>query len=157
MPQIIAIGEAGLDKLIETPLNEQATIFEIHIKMALEHQKPLIIHAVKAYSELLAMRKKHPSGSWILHGFDGKKELAKQLTDKNINLSVGAALLKSNHKISETLASIPLNQLFLETDEQTDYSIEEIYCEAAKNLKMNLEDLKKQLFTNFAAHFTIPD
>lgn len=156
-PQIIAIGEAGLDKLIETPLNEQATIFEIQLKLALEHQKPLIIHAVKAYSELLAMRKKHPSGSWILHGFDGKKELAKQLINKNIHLSVGAALMKSNHKISETLASIPLKQLFLETDEQTDYAIEEIYCEAAKILKMNLEDLKKQLFTNFAAHFTIPD
>jgi len=51
------------------------------------------------------------------------------------------------------LTAIPLTQLFLETDEQTDFSIEEIYRQAAKILAIDLEGLKKQLFYNFAAHF----
>lgn len=151
--QVIAIGEAGLDKLIETPVKEQNALFEAQIEIALEYKKPLIIHGVKAYSELLAMRKKHPAGAWILHGFGGKSILAKQLIDKDINLSIGAVLLKSNHKISQVLPVIPLEQLFLETDDQTDFTIEEIYLQAAKILKMNLDDLKKQLFFNFATHF----
>jgi len=99
--QVIAIGEAGLDKLIETPIKEQETIFELHIEIALENNKPLIIHCVKAYSELLAMRKKYPSGVWIIHGFGGKAELAKQLIDKDIKLSIGSALTKQNRNISK--------------------------------------------------------
>jgi len=153
-PQIIAIGEAGLDKLIKTPIEEQKALFELQIEIAIKYDKPLIIHCVKAYSELLAMQKKHPKGVWIIHGFDGRVELAKQLTDKDIKLSVGAALMKSNHKISQTIAAIPLEHLFLETDEQTEFSIEEIYQQVAKILKMDIEELKRQLFFNFAAHFT---
>ena len=152
-PQVIAIGETGLDKLIETPIKEQETIFELHIEIALENNKPLIIHCVKAYSELLAMRKKYPSGTWIIHGFNGKAELARQLIGKDIKLSIGSALTKPNLNISQALNSIPLTQLFLETDEQTDFSIEEIYRQASKILKIELHSLKRQLFHNFAAHF----
>ncbi|MCK9452463.1 MAG: TatD family hydrolase [Bacteroidales bacterium] len=151
--QVIAIGETGLDKLIETPIKEQEAIFEIHIEIAAEYSKPLIIHGVKAYSELLAMRKKYPSGIWIIHGFNGKTELASQLIDKDIKLSIGSALTKPNRNISQALTAIPLTQLFLETDEQTDFSIEEIYRQAAKILEMDLDSLKRQLFHNFAAHF----
>ncbi|MDY0076240.1 MAG: TatD family hydrolase [Bacteroidales bacterium] len=151
--QVIAIGESGLDKLIETPIKEQEAIFEIHIEIAADYSKPLIIHCVKSYSELLAMRKKYPSGAWIIHGFNGKAELARQLIGKDIKLSIGSALTKPNLNISQALNSIPLTQLFLETDEQTDFSIEEIYRQASKILKIELHSLKRQLFHNFAAHF----
>lgn len=151
--QVIAIGEAGLDKLIETPIEDQEAVFELQIEIAIKHRKPLIIHCVKAYSELLAMRKKHPSGVWIVHGFDGRAELAKQLMDKAIKISIGSAMVKPNHKISQVLPFISPEHLFLETDEQTDFSIEEIYQQAAKILKIDLEDLKRQLFFNFVACF----
>jgi len=152
--QIAAIGECGLDKAIDTPFEIQLQIFEKQIELAKTYKLPLIIHCVRAYSEILAMRKKHPEGCWIIHGFDGNEVLAKQLISKAIHLSAGAALFNPKNKISHSIQHIPVSWLFFETDDQYTYSIHEIYKQASKLLGLNTEDLKAQIFRNFAAYFS---
>lgn len=54
----LAIGEIGLDKLCETDFNLQIEVFEKQIKIAEENQLTIIIHSVRAYQEILHIRKK---------------------------------------------------------------------------------------------------
>jgi TatD DNase family protein len=151
--QLVAIGEAGFDTMIDSPLEMQQMIFEKQAALAVSHHIPLIIHCVKAYAELLESRKRHPDGIWIVHGFDGNIALANQLIGKRIYLSIGAALMNSKRKITKALPKIPPEYLFFETDDQTDFTIEAIYQQAAAFTGMELEALKAQIFRNFAACF----
>ena len=153
--QIVAIGESGLDKIIYTPFEIQQQILKKQIELSEKFMLPLIIHCVRAYSELLALRKKHPEGCWIIHGFEGNQTLANQLISKNIHLSIGAALFNPKSKIILSIQHIPLSRLFFETDDQQTYSIEEIYEQASKLLKVNTEYLKAQIFRNFTDCFSI--
>ena len=57
-PQVLAVGEAGLDKLAEAPLTLQIEVFEYQARLAEEANKPLIIHLVKAVDELLKLKQK---------------------------------------------------------------------------------------------------
>lgn len=116
--------------------------------MSEKYKKPLIIHCVKAYSELLEIHKKeNPKQPWIIHGFNKNKVLAQQLIDKGFYLSFGVALLKSK-KLQANLKNTPLSQLFLETDDNTTQSIEEIYTFVSDLLQLEQIELEKQLELN---------
>ena len=69
-PQLLAIGECGLDKLTDTPIDIQITIFKQQIEIAENSKKPMIIHCVKAFNELIKLRKETAARQeWIIHGF----------------------------------------------------------------------------------------
>ncbi|HOI31643.1 MAG: TatD family hydrolase [Bacteroidales bacterium] len=151
--QIVAIGECGLDKAIDTPFEVQQQVFQQQINLSKTFKLPLIIHCVRAYSEILALRKKFPEGCWIIHGFEGNETLAKQLISKNMHLSIGSALFNPKSKISRSIEHISILRLFFETDDRNIYSIQEIYEQASKLLGLNSDDLKVQIFRNFVACF----
>ena len=72
--RVVALGEAGLDKVCDTPLDLQIQAFRKVIELSETHHLPLVIHSVKATEELLALHKEyHPAQAWIIHGFRGKK------------------------------------------------------------------------------------
>ena len=74
---LIAFGEAGFDKLRGPSVELQRSVFAEQVKIAGENRKPLVIHCVKAWDELLAAHKNlKPVTPWLVHGFRGKKELA---------------------------------------------------------------------------------
>ena len=76
-PQVIAIGEAGLDKLINTDIKLQQKLFELQINLSEQLNKPLIIHAVRTSNELILLKKRFkPAMPWIIHGFRGNKNIA---------------------------------------------------------------------------------
>lgn len=111
-PQVVAIGETGLDALKGTSLDIQTEIFLIHVTLSEQYQKPLIIHCVKAFNEIIALKKRlRPTMPWIIHGFRGKPQLAQQLLDNGFYISLGE---KFN---TETATIIPSNRLLFETDE----------------------------------------
>ncbi len=145
LSQVIAIGETGLDKTCKTPFEQQKEIFLTQIKIAEEVQKPLLIHCVKAYEELIAVKKEqNPTKAWIIHSFRGKKELAQQLIKQGFYLSFG----KGIEHLQETIISIPMNKIFLETDD-SEASIEEIYQKAAQLININIKDLIYQINQNY--------
>lgn len=141
------IGECGLDKLRGPSINEQITILTAQITVAEELRKPLILHCVKAYEELIALKKSiKPSIPLIIHGFNKSPELAQQLVSNGFFLSFGAAILTSNTVIMamETIAQ----PFFLETDESAT-TIEEIYRKVAEIKKITLQELKDAIFANW--------
>lgn len=152
-PNVLALGEAGLDKMHKDTFEKQITIFEWQIDLSEALQKPIILHDVKSHNEILALRKKHKAKQpWILHGFNGTEQDIRQLTGRGLYLSVGESLLHSERKIAKSLKNIPLEMLFLETD-MAEVGIEMIYEAAAKLLEMDLSVLQRLLFANFAQVF----
>lgn len=153
LPQVMALGEAGLDKMHKATFERQIEFFERQIELSEVLQKPMILHDVKSHNEILALRKKHKAQQpWIVHGFNGTEQDIQQLTSQGLYLSVGEALLHSERKISKSLKSIPLDWLFLETD-MAEIGVETIYDAVAKLLEMDISDLKTTIFSNFAKLF----
>lgn len=148
--QLAAIGETGIDSLHEAPLALQTEVFEKHILLSEQYQKPLIIHNVKGNDTILRLHKTlHPQQAWILHGFNGTAEEALQLTGKGLYLSVGTSLLFKNRKITHSITSIPLDHLFFETD-TAECSVEAVYDKASSILNIPIGRLKEIIFNNFA-------
>lgn len=148
--RLAAIGETGIDRLHKDTIPLQIEVFEQHILLSEQYQKPLIIHNVKAIADILRLHKKHqPKQAWIIHGFNGTATEVRQFTDKGIYLSVGESIFFENRKIHESITSIPLDDLFLETD-TSEKTIQEIYEKAAELLNLPLEVLKQRIFANFA-------
>lgn len=139
---ILAIGECGLDKLINQSLEKQKTVFTKQIELSEILKKPLIIHCVKSWQEIINIHKQvNPKMPWIIHGFRGKTQLAKDLLKSNIYLSIG------EYFNEETLRTIPLDRLFLETDESP-IDIQCIYEKAANTLSISLDTLRQQIIQN---------
>ncbi len=149
LDQFFAIGECGIDRSIETEIELQKQIFLTQVEIAEELGKPIIIHAVRSYSDLLQLKKtKKDSVPWILHGYKGNPEMTEQLVKTGFFFSIGASILKDEEKQNQSLKIIPISHLFFETDEST-INIESIYIFAASVLEISVTDLKKQIFKNF--------
>jgi len=146
---VLYIGEAGLDKVVKTDFVEQNRIFEAQAFMAEEFGKPLIIHCVRAYNEVLQLHKKmHPEMKWILHGYNGNVETTKQLERRGIVFSFGENLFSSDSKAVESFLYLTIDKIFLETDEYKG-GVKDIYEKGAQLKNMPLEDLKKAIWDNF--------
>ena len=146
-PFVLCVGEAGLDKSIEIPLELQKKVFEQQIQCSEINEKPLIIHCVKAWSELIALKKQiKPKQPWIIHGFRGGRILSEQLLDQGFFLSFNS---KFN---SDAIHLGMLNELFLETDELLK-PIQELYEEVAAHLNITKRSLQTTLTNNFNALF----
>ncbi len=112
-PNLLAIGECGLDRAINTPFSSQVTVFGSQIKLAERIGKPLIIHCVRAFNELSALKKAaKPKQPWIIHGFTGKPLPARQLLKQGLYFSFGKALLQENSNACQVLAETPFQRFF---------------------------------------------
>lgn len=146
-PQVLAIGEAGLDKVVQVPYALQEAAFERQATLASSLRKPLIIHCVRSYNEVMEFKKRlQPDTPWIIHGFRGKKELAKQLTDHGIYLSFGF------HYHEEALRSTPPGMMFLETDENPS-DIHRLYEQVSGHLNLPVSELTGQIQENIGRVF----
>jgi TatD DNase family protein len=142
-----AIGECGLDRLKGESLELQIKVFGQQIEIANIAEKPLIIHCVRAFQELLAVKNEYKKTTpWIVHGFNGNDEMAQQLIKHGISISFGANLLTSQ-KLQKILKSTPNESFFLETDE-SDISIKELYAFAAELKNIKTVEMQKQLSEN---------
>lgn len=129
-PQVLAVGEAGLDKVCNTPFQLQIDCFKKQILWADKIGKPLIIHAVGTYNEIIQLKKEFcPRNPWIVHGFRGRKELALQLVKHGIYLSFGKEYRE------ESIRAVPIEYVFLETDE-SDMDICFLYERAANCISL---------------------
>src|SRR5690606_36609951 len=77
---IIFSGECGLDKNTAKDFEEQKRVFFAQVQISEETQKPLIIHCVRAYNDIIqAYNDINPSVPWILHGYTGNQNITEQL------------------------------------------------------------------------------
>ena len=147
--KVIAIGECGLDRRSPICMKTQEEILDVQVGLAEELRKPLIIHCVKAYSELIAVKKRTGSSvPWIIHGYNNNEQILRQLLDHGFYISVGAALLNSHSNAFQLLRVIPLGALFLENDDK-EVEIHVIYEAASAILGIEVEALKEMMRMNY--------
>lgn len=151
-PEVIAVGETGLDKT-KPDFNLQIKHFKKQVKIAEKHRLPLIIHCVKAYQEVYGILEdakfKQPV---IFHWFSGSLELAQQLTKQSYYLSFGQSLFQKKSKTLDAFRLTSAEFIFLETD-ASDFSIKEIYKQAAKIKGLSEKELFKIICDNYTRVF----
>lgn len=156
MTGVFAIGEVGLDKMHKETFEKQVEVFEEMIEMAETYRKPMIIHCVRAYSEIIEIRKKMKATMpWVIHGFNSSVETMRQLLKYDIYISLGEILYRNENQAVKILKDIPLDRLFLETD-VSGRDIRDVYAKAAGLMGCELNFLCTQIFENYgrleAAH-----
>lgn len=148
----LALGECGLDKRIEIPFELQQMVFEKQLFLAQKQNKPVVIHCVAAFQEVIAIKKRLKiTVPMLIHGFSKNKQVAKELIDNGFFISFGKYLLR-NPELEKVFQSIPNDRFFLETD-TVEEGIEEVYALAAQYKKWSLDELQQQIKSNFAAVF----
>lgn len=151
--KVLAIGECGIDRTIDYPMDKQVGIFTLHIDIAEKFRKPVMVHCVKAYSDLLHLLKnRKPKVPLILHGYNGNLQQTQQLLKHNVFFSFGEHLFKPRRQTVQVLNEVPMKQIFLESDESA-ISIEKIYLRAAEILACSMSSLKKQIYENYISIF----
>lgn len=146
-PQVLAVGEAGLDKLAHTPMELQERVFRKQVEVAERVAKPVLIHLVKAADELIRVKRELcPVQPWIIHGFRGKAALADMLLRHGFYFSFGFRFQEA------ALLRIPADRLFLETDE-CDEDIYQLYRRVASVRGCSYEDLLESVERNVKVVF----
>ncbi len=149
----LAVGECGLDKRIEIPMDLQKAVFEKQLLLAEKYNKPVVIHCVAAFQELIEIKNQlQITVPIVIHGFSKSQQLATQLLNNGFYLSFGKYLLK-NPELESVFNSVPENQFFLETD-TSEETIEEVYALAAKYKKITITELQQIISNNFDSVFT---
>ncbi|MES2410239.1 MAG: TatD family hydrolase [Bacteroidota bacterium] len=148
LKECLALGECGLDKRIEVPMALQIEVFEKQIALAENYKKPLVLHLVAAFDELIEIKTRLKiSVPIIIHGFSKNEQLAKQLLANGFYLSFGKYLLR-NPELKEVFQAVPNDKFFLETD-TIEETLEEVYNLAAKYKGMTLAEMQKQVEQNW--------
>ncbi len=141
----VSIGECGLDGLIEIDDNLQHEIFLKQIELANALQKPIIIHCVRRFSQLLHFKKK-AKVPMIVHGFNKRKTVGEELLKNQFCLSFGKSALYDVN-LQDFLKEIPIGQLFLETD-SADFEIKDLYYKMAELRGYTIEDFQEKIKEN---------
>jgi TatD DNase family protein len=148
----LAVGECGLDKRIEIPLALQTQVFEKQLLLAEQYKKPVILHCVAAFQEVIEIKNALKiTVPMIIHGFSKSQETAKQLLDNGFYVSFGKYLLR-NPELESVFKSVPNDRFFLETD-TVEESIRDVYKLAAQYKSIEIEILKDTLHQNFNSVF----
>ena len=142
-PRVKAIGETGLDKNTAKPASDfllQRELLISHARLSEKVKKPLIIHCVKAWNDLLSIRQSiKPAIPWIIHGFRGKVALAIRLLDVGLYLSFGL-----HYNIDSLKIAWSKRRLLLETDDKN-ITICEVYQQVANDLDISEQELAKEI------------
>lgn len=152
--EMLAIGEAGLDKVTDTPWEIQMDAFGRCLRVAADTGKPLIVHCVRAFGEVVQMlghpgsRSAHRPGKVVFHGFDKHPQTAGMLLRAGCSLSFGAALFREDGHAAEALRHVPADRFFLETDVQK-IDIRAVYARAAEIRQTSIPAVMEQVWENF--------
>lgn len=140
--KVIAIGEAGLDKFADTSLQEQLSVFKQQALLAEANKLFMIIHCVKAWDELIALKRALlPKMPWVIHGFRGNAQLAKQLIREGFFLSFGKYFNKEAVQVAWP------DYLFVETDDRH-VDIRSVYTDISASLGLSIEVFVRQVAEN---------
>jgi TatD DNase family protein len=151
-PKCLALGECGLDKRIEISLDLQIEVFKKQLLLAQQYSKPVIIHYVAAFQEIIEIKKElQISVPMVIHGFSKNIQTAKSLTDNGFYISFGKYLIQ-NPDLKKVFTEIPNDKFFLETD-TIQNGIAAVYELAAKYKNISELELHQIIDQNFQKVF----
>lgn len=121
LPKVIGIGETGLDYYYEhSKRDAQQESFRRHIAAARITGLPIIIHTRDADVDTIAiMEEEMAKGAFkaLIHCFTSTPELAEAMLALGAYISIsGIITFKSAKTLQETIATLPLERLLVETD-----------------------------------------
>jgi len=117
VPDLVAVGEVGLDFVVEVDADRQQGLFVAQLDWAAAHGLPLILHERKSADRLLywLRRRRHAGG--VVHGFVGSAQQAGQFIDQGFFIGVGGAITHPGaHRVHRLVRDLPTDALLLETD-----------------------------------------
>jgi TatD DNase family protein len=133
------------------PLNIQEKIFIPQIEIAQKNHKPLIIHCVRLYNEVVRIIKQQKFNlPVVFHGFNANSDTLKQLLKfDNFYFSVSEKILNGKNNIYKALEFLPLEKLLIEsdTDKNTDFQRLLTNISMLKHEETNV--VKKYIQNNF--------
>lgn len=121
-PLVCAVGETGLDHLKHESDAQRALAerwFADHIRLALEHDLPLVIHSVRAHERTLSVLRDvgRRRARGVIHAFSGSAEIAAEYWREGFYVGIGAAVTRERSKrVRRAAAAVPLERILVETD-----------------------------------------
>jgi TatD DNase family protein len=150
----LAIGECGIDKVCQTNLDLQKSVFTQQCKLAGELGKPMIIHCVKAHFETIKILKEYNIKKALFHGFNNRYTILEKILQEGYWVSFGEAILNEKSQASALLKMVPNKKFLLETDDSS-FTIDKIYDSASKLLEIETDSLIEQQKINYTNFITI--
>ena len=149
----IAIGEIGIDKTYSKTSDKQIELFIKQVFISENLQLPILLHCVKSWNEISEIRTKlKPKQPWIFHGFR-KTTLLESVLKSGTHISIGTAVIWDK-KLQDCVKNIPIERLFLETDDDLNYTIMDVYAKICSLKNISLQTLEEQLYKNTKNTFT---
>ncbi len=147
-PRCLAVGECGIDWVCKSPKSYQEKIFIRQIALAEKYHKPIMLHVVRAFPEIIRLKKSRKKEiPWIIHGFLGNEAQREQLSRHDFYFSIGMPAL-SAVSMQAVIPHLPQDHLFIETDE-SNWDMEKIGSELANRLQIPPAKLKARILSNF--------
>lgn len=118
-PKAVALGEVGLDRQVDTSWQTQEQLFIKMIHLALEMDKPLLIHARQSTGRVIELIKQEHANrvGGIFHAFSGSLETARMVIDLGFVLGIGGVVTyPAAKRLPEIVSNVPAEALVLETD-----------------------------------------
>ncbi len=137
LPEVVAVGEIGLDAVLEVDQQLQERAFRGQVEVAISAGLPVLIHCRKKIAEVLEILSQAGAGEvgGILHGFSGSIETARQAIEIGLLIGVGPVLLRENaRKLPAVVEQIPADMLVLETDAPDMATGPEVVIDVARKL-----------------------
>lgn len=143
----IGLGEVGLDRLRGASMSRQRALLAQQLRLADGLGLPVVLHCVRAWAELLAELRQFPALRWAVHGFRGSSAVAYQLLEAGGRISLGAALLR-DVGLEELAATLPVERMFLETDDVVGLPVQELYLRVAELRGLGIDELRRSMMRN---------
>lgn len=146
-----AVGETGLDFVRGADRAAQLSALRTQLRLARERGLPVVLHCVRAFEPLMRELAASEPRAVIFHGFIGSPEQARRAFARGYYLSFGERSLASRRACA-ALRAVPLDRLFLETDE-SELPIAEIYARAAAVRGTTVGELQRATLENYERIF----
>jgi TatD DNase family protein len=115
LPRCLALGEVGLDFAIRTPRERQEEVFRALLALACREEKPVLLHARRAWGEALGILRSLGVEKAVFHWYSGPSDVLERVLEQGFSISATpAAAYSERHR--EAIRAVPLGQLLLETD-----------------------------------------
>lgn len=114
----VAVGECGLDGMINVDAQLQEQMLIAQLALASQARLPVILHSRRTHNRLLQLLKQQRfQQGGVLHAFSGSLQEAHQFVDLGFKIGVGGVITYPRaNKTRQAIAALATEHLVLETD-----------------------------------------
>jgi TatD DNase family protein len=116
-PEVVAVGEIGLDYHYDMPPDRQRDLFARQLGWAVERDLPVVVHSREAEDDVLAGLREHRGARGVIHCFTEGPAMAEAAVELGFYVSfAGIITFKSAQDLRDIAARVPLERTLVETD-----------------------------------------